>query len=53
MSKWSHVGQEIVVCYEVKYNKVGKYENVIVGLLGAEVYYYGVNGSIIINNKIV
>ena len=53
VSEWSHVGQGIVAYYEVKINKAGKYENVIVGLLGAEVYYYGVNGNIIINNKIV
>ena len=43
----------MVAYYEVKVNKAGKYENIIIGLLGAEVYYYGVNGNISINNKIV
>ena len=53
VAEWSHVGQGVVAYYEVKINKAGKYENIVVGLLGAEIYYHGVNGNIIINGKLV
>ena len=39
-------GLGIVAYYEVSVNKAGKYENIVVGLHGPEIYYHGMNGSI-------
>lgn len=50
---WDVNGQGVVAYYEVKVNKAGKYENIVVGLLGAEVYYHGMNGIIARGNVVV
>jgi hypothetical protein len=53
VSEWSQMGSGVVAYYEVKINKAGKHENIIIGLLGAEVYYCGVNGNIYLGSKLV
>ena len=46
-------GQGLVVYYEVKIKKAGKYENIVIGLSGPEIYYHGMNGRITLGNKII
>lgn len=53
VSEWSHIGQGVVVYYEVKVIKAGKHENIILGFLGAEVSYHGISGNIIVSGRIV
>lgn len=52
VKEWSNVGTGLAAYYEVKVNKAGKYENIVIGILGADIYYHGVNGNFIVNNKL-
>lgn len=45
--------ESVLAYFEVKINKAGNYENIVIGMKGAEIYYYGMNGSITCKNVLV
>ena len=39
--------------FEVRVLKAGSYENIVIGLLGSEIYYHSMNGSITYKNSLI
>ena len=39
--------------FEIKVHKAGSFENIVIGLLGSEIYYHSMNGSITFKNSLI
>jgi hypothetical protein len=48
------IDRDSMICYfEVRVNRAGSYENIVVGLLGPEIYYHGMNGSVTLKKAVI